>query len=69
MPGVTITDIEEAIGNDPRTPITLVLESGLQLTLTPENYGKTNDGRRLFLPMGEDRFAIVETESVKTIIK
>ncbi len=66
---MTITDIEQAIGNDRQTPLILVLESGQQLTLLPGNYGKTNNGKRLFIPLDEDRYAIVETEAVKTIIK
>jgi hypothetical protein len=66
---VTIADIEQAIGNDQNTPLTLVLESGQQLTLVPENYGKTNNGKRLFITVGDDRYAIVETDSVKTIVK
>ena len=66
---MTITDIEQAIGNDRQTPLTLVLESCLHLTLMPENYGKTNNGKRLFIPLEEDRYAIVETASVKTIMK
>jgi hypothetical protein len=64
-----IADIEQAIGNDQKTPLTLVLETGQQLTLAPENYGKTNDGKRLFIPVGAERYAIVETASVKTIVK
>ena len=66
---MTITDIEEAIGNDRGTPLTLVLESGLQVTLSPESYGKTQDGQRLFIPLEGSRFMIVETASVKTILK
>jgi hypothetical protein len=66
---VTIIDIEEAIGNDRRTPLTLVLESGLQLALSPESYGKTKNGELLFLPLEGRKFAIVETASVKTILK
>ncbi|HYV26628.1 MAG TPA: hypothetical protein VFA77_03785 [Candidatus Eisenbacteria bacterium] len=66
---MTITDIEEAIGNDRGTPVTLVLESGLQVTLSPESYGKTKDGTRLFIPLDGSRFMIVETASVKTILK
>ena len=64
-----IADIEQAIGNDRQTPLTLVLESGQQLTLLPGNYGKTNNGKRLFIPLHEDRYAIVETDSVKTIMR
>jgi hypothetical protein len=66
---MTITDIERAIGNDQKTPVTLVLESGQQLTLTPGRYGKTDNGNRLFIPLGEDHYAIVETESVKSIMR
>jgi hypothetical protein len=66
---VTITDIEEAIGNDRATPLTLVLESGLQITLSPESYGKTKNGELLFVPLDGRKFAIVETASVKTIFK
>ncbi|MBI4326889.1 MAG: hypothetical protein HY674_16745 [Chloroflexi bacterium] len=66
---MTIADIEQAIGNDPKTPLTLVLGSGRQLTLVPGRYGKTNNGNRLFIPLEEDRYAIVETESVKTVMK
>lgn len=66
---MTITDIEEAIGNDRGTPLTLVLESGLQLTLSPESYGKTKNGELLFIPLDGRKFAIVETASVKTILK
>ena len=66
---MTITDIEEAIGNDRRASLTLVLESGLQLTLDPERYGKTRNGELLFIPLDGRRFAIVETNSVKTILK
>jgi hypothetical protein len=66
---MTIADIEQAIGNDRHTPLVLVLESGQQLTLMPGNYGKTNNGKRLFIPVDDDRYAIVETSSVKTIIK
>jgi hypothetical protein len=32
-------------------------------------YGKTRNGKRLFIPPDDDRYAIVETASVKTIIK
>ena len=66
---MTIKDIEGAIGNNRRTPLTLVLESGLQVTLSPESYGKTKDGKRLFIPLNGSRFMIVETESIKTILK
>ena len=66
---MTITDIEQAIGNDRQKPLTLVLESRLQLTLRPGTYGKTDNGKRLFIPLDEDRYAIVETASVKTIMK
>jgi hypothetical protein len=69
LPYVTITDIEEAIGNDRGTPLTFVLESGLQLALSPETYGKTKNGELLFVPLEGRRFAIVETTSVKTILK
>ena len=66
---MTITDIVEAIGNNRRTRLTLVLESGLQVTLNPDTYGKTKDGSRLFIPLNGSRFMIVETASVKTILK
>jgi hypothetical protein len=66
---MTIIDIESAIGNNRRTLLTLVLESGLQVTLSPESYGKTKDGKRLFIPLEGSRFMIVETASVKTILK
>ena len=66
---MAITDIEEAIGNDRGRPLTLVLESGRQLSLSPESYGKTKNGELLFIPLDGRRFAIVETASVKTILK
>ncbi len=66
---MTITDIEKAIGNERRKPLILVLESGLQLTLSPDSYGKTKNGELLFIPLEGREFAIVETSSVKTILK
>ncbi|MBI2927562.1 MAG: hypothetical protein HYY24_17845 [Verrucomicrobia bacterium] len=66
---MTITDLEEAIGNDRRTRLTLVLESGEQVILDPDKYGKTKDGSRLFIPLNGSQFMIVETASVKTILK
>ena len=66
---MTIKDIEGAIGNNRRIRLRLVLESGLHVTLSPESYGKTKDGRRLFIPLNGSRFMIVETASVKTILK
>ncbi len=66
---MTITDIEKAIGNERRKPLILVLESGLQLTLSPEGYGKTKNGELLFIPLEGREFAIVETASVKTIMR
>lgn len=66
---MTIADIEHAIGNDQKTPLTLVLESGQQLTLVPDRYVRTDDGSRLFIPLGENHYAIVETQSVKSIMK
>jgi hypothetical protein len=66
---MTIKDIEGAIGNNRRSPLTLILESGRQVTLSPESYGKTKDGKRLFIPLNGSRFMIVETASGKTILK
>jgi hypothetical protein len=66
---MTITDIEEAMGNDRRTPLTLVLESGLQVPLSSDTYGKTKNGELLFIPLEGRRFMIVEAASVKTIVK
>lgn len=66
---MTITQIEEAIGNDRKTPLTLVLESGQQLELRPAGYGRTQNGELLFIPMEGGHFALVETASVKSILK
>jgi len=66
---MTITEIEQAIGNDRQMPLVLVLETGQQIRLVPGKFGTTGNGKRLFIPLEDDQFAIVETASVKTIIK
>lgn len=44
-------------------------KSGFQLQLSPESYGKTKNGELLFIPLEGRKFAIVETQSVKNILK